>query len=91
MKIVGLGQLLLKTSKPIWFLCLFLFVIGNGFLISIYLGALYERIVNPSYKNLNNEEFIYFGAFLFGFVIVDILIIRMFIRKIRSRFKKSSN
>lgn len=65
-----------------------IFLILTSALASIYFILLYEKIVRPQYKNMNTRETIYFGLLALVFVLLDVVIVRRFIRDLRG-IKKS--
>ena len=59
---------------------LFFFFVFSSWLVTIYLGFLYDKITRPTFKNMNDREVIWFGLFALVLTILDILIIRRFIQ-----------
>jgi hypothetical protein len=59
------------------------FLIWTGLLVIIYFGLLWEKIVRPQYKNMNTKQAIYFGLLALVFIVLDILIVRRFVKQLR--------
>jgi hypothetical protein len=61
------------------------FLLWSGSLVFLYLWQLMEKVVNPHIKNMNRGEVIQFGLIALTFLILDVLIIRRFIRLSKKR------
>lgn len=61
---------------------LVVFLIFSGLIILAYFSAVYEKIVRPNFKNLNNKEFVWAGIIVLALITVDFLIIRRFIKSL---------
>jgi hypothetical protein len=66
-------------------------LIWTGLLVIIYFAALWEKIVRPEYKNMNSRQVIYFGLLAIVFIVLDILIVRRFIRLFRRSNDRQQN
>jgi hypothetical protein len=58
-------------------------LIWTSLLVFIYFRLLWDKIVRPQYKNMNDKEVIQFGLLALAFIVVDIFIVRRFIRLVR--------
>ena len=58
---------------------LFLFLVFSSLIIFAYSLALHEKIVRPTFKNLNNRQFAWVGLVVAGLIIIDIFIIKRLI------------
>jgi MFS superfamily sulfate permease-like transporter len=47
------------------------FLIFSGLIILAYFSALYEKIIRPNFKNLNNKEFMWAGIIVLVLIIID--------------------
>lgn len=72
-----------KTFKIAVNVGLAVFFISTAFLVSLYLGMLYDKIVSPQFKNMNTMEAIFFGALSMAFFICDVIIVKRFISLMR--------
>ena len=52
------------------------FVVISGFLMIYYLLLILEKINRPQFKNLNEEQFVWYGIFILTLLIIDFFIIR---------------
>lgn len=59
------------------------FLIWTGLLVIIYFAALWDKIARPQYKNMNSREVVYFGLLAILFIVLDVLIVRRFMRLLR--------
>jgi hypothetical protein len=59
------------------------FLIYTGVLVILYFVLLWDKLVTPQFKNINNKEALAFGLLAIALMIVDFFIIRRFIRLIR--------
>ncbi len=57
-----------------------IFLLWSGLLVIFYFGMLFEKIVHPNFKNMNGKEAFQLGLLAILFLVLDILIIRRFVR-----------
>ncbi len=62
---------------------LFLFFVFSSLLVIIYIGLLYDKITRPTFKNMNDRDVIWFGLIALALAMLDFLIIRRFLRKLK--------
>ena len=62
---------------------LFLFVVFSILLCILYFGLLYDKITRPTFKNMNAEGFQWGGLLVGIFLVVDIFILRSFLRRLK--------
>lgn len=62
---------------------LFIFLLITGFFIIVYFELLYDKIVRPTFKNMNSTEAFFFGLLIGVFIIIDYFILRRFVKQIR--------
>ena len=55
------------------------FLLFTGLLLVAYIGLLFEKLVHPNFKNMNNKEALYLGLSAILFLILDFFIVRRFI------------
>jgi hypothetical protein len=67
------------------------FLIWTGLLVIIYLALLWDKVVRPQYKNMNTEQAMYFGLLALVFVVLDILIVRRFLKQLRRSSDRQHN
>lgn len=60
-----------------------LFLIVSTLIVVVYSLALYEKVVRPNFKNLNDWQFFWAGVVVVVLVVIDVSIVRRFVRAIR--------
>jgi hypothetical protein len=72
----------------------FVFVIDCGLLlytlfvsvvIILYVGALFQKITEPHYKNLRYEEFGWLALIVVPLALLEFLVVRHFFRKLKKK------
>jgi hypothetical protein len=66
---------------------LFVFLVFSSMLVALYFSALYDKIVTPQFRNLDAARFIWIGFIVVAFIVIDLLILRRFVRGIREEIK----
>jgi len=56
------------------------FLILTSVLVIIYIGFLWDKITRPHFMNVNGEQVKYLGLLALVFTVLDILIVRRFIK-----------
>jgi hypothetical protein len=83
-----LKEILISACKELFKLAkLFFFPVSLGLTIG-YFCALYVKVTEPHYKNLNGREFFWCGIVVILLVFLDFLIARSFIRYLKKRKRK---
>ena len=50
-----------------------------------YFFLLYEKVNRPNFKNMNDSEALYFGIIVVIFLVIDFLLLKRWMQKIRHR------
>ncbi len=64
---------------------LFIFLIITGFFIIVYFELLYDKIIRPTFKNMNSTETFFFGLLIGLFIIIDYFILKRFVSQFRGQ------
>ena len=66
-------------------LALGIFMLITALLVAGYISLLADKILRPQFKNMNNREVLYFGLIAIGLIVIDLAIVRRWIRSYKQR------
>ena len=61
------------------------FLILTSVLVIIYVGFLWDKMTRPDFMNINGEQVKYLGLVALVFTVLDILIVRRFIKLVNKK------
>ena len=73
------------TTSKLKDITFFLFFAFSVLLIAAYLVLLYNKITSPTIEQLETDDFVWLGILILGFITIDFLIVRRFIRRSKKR------